>query len=252
MRSGARAALASVSLEIPSGSFTCIVGASGCGKSTLLNMIGGLDTPSAGRIEVAGSVVEGPGPERGMVFQSYALYPWLRVRQNVEFGLRMTKRPKSTWKQVSEGLLEEMGLSDFADAYPRELSGGMRQRVAIARALATDPPVMLMDEPFGALDALTRIGAQRLLLDIWQRHQRTIVFVTHDINEALLLGDQLVVLSSSPGRVKELIPVGFSRPRTAEITGTAEFTQLRERVLSMIFDTSPQSARRPDVRSASA
>jgi NitT/TauT family transport system ATP-binding protein len=180
--------------------------------------------------------VDGPGVDRGMVFQSYALYPWLTVRENVEFGLRMARKGRAERRKVSDGLLAEMGLADCADSYPRELSGGMRQRVAIARSLATDPPVMLMDEPFGALDALTRISAQRMLLEIWQRHRRTIVFVTHDINEALLLGDQVVVLSTSPGRVKKILDVDFARPRTPEISTTPEFVEMREQVLSLIFE----------------
>jgi NitT/TauT family transport system ATP-binding protein len=234
-RSGERLVLDDITLSVPSGSFTCIVGASGCGKSTLLNMIGGLEVVGQGTLTVGGRSVDGPGVDRGMVFQSYALYPWLTVRENVEFGLRMAKRPRQQRREVSDALLAEMGLEGFGDSYPRELSGGMRQRVAIARSLATDPAVMLMDEPFGALDALTRISAQRLLLDIWQRHRRTIVFVTHDINEALLLADQLVVFSASPGRVKEVIPVDFERPRTSAIAATPEFVELRERVLSMII-----------------
>jgi NitT/TauT family transport system ATP-binding protein len=231
-----RPALDDVDLHVPAGRFTCLVGASGCGKSTLLNIIGGLQAPTEGSVTVGGAPVEGPGVDRGMVFQSYALYPWLTVRENVEFGLRMARKGKAERRKVSDELLAEMGLSDFADSYPRELSGGMRQRVAIARSLATDPPVMLMDEPFGALDALTRISAQRLLLELWQRHRRTIVFVTHDINEALLLGDQVVVLSSSPGRIKKVFDIDFPRPRTPAIATTPEFVELREEVLKLIFE----------------
>jgi NitT/TauT family transport system ATP-binding protein len=231
-----RLALDNIDVRVPAGSFTCIVGASGCGKSTLLNMIGGLQTPTEGSVTVGGVEVDGPGVDRGMVFQSYALYPWLTVRENVEFGLRMARKGRAERRKVSDGLLAEMGLADCADSYPRELSGGMRQRVAIARSLATDPPVMLMDEPFGALDALTRISAQRMLLEIWQRHRRTIVFVTHDINEALLLGDQVVVLSTSPGRVKKILDVDFARPRTPEVSTTPEFVEMREQVLSLIFE----------------
>ena len=233
---GERLVLDDIDLHVAAGSFTCIVGASGCGKSTLLNMIGGLQEPTQGSLTVGGVEVEGPGVDRGMVFQSYALYPWLTVRRNIEFGLRMAKVGREARRKVSDGLLAEMGLTDFADSYPRELSGGMRQRVAIARSLATDPPVMLMDEPFGALDALTRISAQRLLLDIWQRHRRTIVFVTHDINEALLLGDQVVVLSTSPGRVRRVFDVDFERPRSPAVATTPEFVALREEVLSLIFE----------------
>jgi NitT/TauT family transport system ATP-binding protein len=233
---GERLVLDDINLHVPAGSFTCIVGASGCGKSTLLNMIGGLQDPSQGSLTVGGVEVEGPGVDRGMVFQSYALYPWLSVRENIEFGLRMARVGREERRKVSDGLLTEMGLKDFADSYPRELSGGMRQRVAIARSLATDPPVMLMDEPFGALDALTRISAQRLLLEIWQRHRRTIVFVTHDINEALLLADQVVVFSASPGRVKKIFPIEFERPRTPAIATAPEFVALREEVLSLIFE----------------
>jgi len=229
-------ALDDVTVEISDAHFACIVGASGCGKSTLLNIMAGLIRPTAGTIEVGERPVEGPGSDRGMVFQSYALFPWLRVRENVEFGPSLKGVSKEERRRTADRLLEEMGLVEFAAAYPRELSGGMKQRVAIARALANDPKVLLMDEPFGALDALTRAGAQRFLTEIWEQHRRTIAFVTHDIDEAIYLGDTVYVMSRRPGRIREVVQVDISRPRSLDDIGTARFAELKHHILSLIFE----------------
>ena len=235
-RRGTVQALEGISLEIPDASFACIVGASGCGKSTLLNIMAGLIRPSWGTVTVDGHAVEGPGAERGMVFQSYTLFPWLKVRENVEFGPQLQGASKQRLRELSGRLLEEMKLSEFASAYPRELSGGMKQRVAIARALANDPEVLLMDEPFGALDALTRSAQQRFLTGIWEQDRRTIAFVTHDIEEAIFLGDTVFVMTPRPGRVREVIPVDIPRPRTFEDMDTPRFAELKHRIFSLIFE----------------
>jgi NitT/TauT family transport system ATP-binding protein len=245
-RGGEVRALDHVTVEIPDGHFACIVGASGCGKSTLLNIMAGLVRPTGGTIDVGDHRVDAPGADRGMVFQSYTLFPWLRVRENVEFGPSLKGVAARERRRISDALLEEMGLTEFARAYPNELSGGMKQRVAIARALANDPAVLLMDEPFGALDALTRAGAQRFLTQIWEQHRRTIVFVTHDIDEAIYLGDTVFVMSPRPGRVKEIVAVDLDRPRSLDDLATTRFAELKHRILSLIFadvDAEPASAR---------
>jgi len=233
-RTGRVHAIDRVTLEIPDAHFACIVGASGCGKSTLLNVMGGLVRPTSGSVHLDGRQIHGPGTDRGMVFQSYTLFPWLRVRENVEFGPKLKGMPKDERRQISGQLLEEMGLAEFARAYPKELSGGMKQRVAIARALANDPKVLLMDEPFGALDALTRAAAQRFLTEIWEQHRRTIAFVTHDIDEAIFLGDTVFVMTPRPGRLHEVIPVEIPRPRTLESLGTQRFSELKQQILELI------------------
>jgi NitT/TauT family transport system ATP-binding protein len=235
-RNGEVRALDDVTVEVADADFVCIVGASGCGKSTLLNIMAGLIRPTAGTVEVGERPVEGPGVERGMVFQSYTLFPWLRVRENVEFGPSLKGVSKAERRRTADRLLEEMGLVEFARAYPRELSGGMKQRVAIARALANDPEVLLMDEPFGALDALTRAGAQRFLTEIWEQHRRTIAFVTHDIDEAIYLGDTVYVMSRRPGRIREIVQVDISRPRSLDDIGTPRFAELKHHILSLIFE----------------
>jgi NitT/TauT family transport system ATP-binding protein len=232
-------ALDEVSLDVPDGGFACIVGASGCGKSTLLNIMGGLVTPSAGRVTVDGRDVDGPGRDRGMVFQSYTLYPWLKVRANVAFGPSLNGRSKAELRELADRLLAEVGLTDFADAYSSQLSGGMKQRVAIARALANDPDVLLMDEPFGALDALSRASAQRFLTSLWQEHRRTIVFITHDIDEAIFLGDTVYVMSRRPGRIQEVISIDLPRPRAVEDLAKPEFARIKARILELIFKDSP-------------
>jgi NitT/TauT family transport system ATP-binding protein len=233
-RRGRVTALEDISLEIPDGHFACLVGPSGCGKSTLLRVMGGLLRPSEGTVHVGGRPVERPGPDRGMVFQSYTLFPWLKVRENVEFGPRLQRVPREARRRTSDALLREMGLDEFAGAYPKELSGGMQQRVAIARALANEPEVLLMDEPFGALDALTRASAQRFLTEVWERHRRTIAFVTHDIEEAVFLGDTIYVMSPRPGRIQEVVQVDVPRPRSLE---DERLSQLRRAILGQIFET---------------
>ena len=224
-----------VSVAIPDGHFACIVGASGCGKSTLLNIMAGLIQPSEGTVLVDGHEIQGPGEDRGMVFQRYTLFPWLRVRENVEFGPKLKGVPKAERREISERLLEEMRLSEFGHSYPKELSGGMQQRVAIARALANDPKVLLMDEPFGALDALTRAAAQRFLTELWEQHRRTICFVTHDIDEAIFLGDTIFVMSPRPGRLRETVRVDLPRPRSLDILERPEFGALKHRILELIL-----------------
>ncbi len=234
-RRGSVVAIEQVSLEIPDAHFACIVGASGCGKSTLLNIMAGLIRPTSGTVLVDGREIEGPGEDRGMVFQRYTLYPWLRVRENIEFGPKLKGVPKPQRREIADRLLEEMNLGKFAHSYPRELSGGMQQRVAIARALANDPKVLLMDEPFGALDALTRASAQRFLTEIWEQHRRTIAFVTHDIDEAVFLGDTIFVMSPHPGRLREVVHVDLPRPRSLDDIGTPEFAALKHRILELIL-----------------
>ena len=235
-RNGEVRALDNVTVDVPDGHFACIVGASGCGKSTLLNIMAGLVEPSSGTVLVGDEHVEGPGADRGMVFQTYTLFPWLRVRENIEFGPSLAGVESGERRRIADGLLEEMGLAEFARAYPTELSGGMKQRVAIARALANNPKVLLMDEPFGALDALTRAGAQRFLTQIWEQHRRTIAFVTHDIDEAIYLGDTVFVMSPRPGRVKEIVSVDIPRPRSLDDVATPRFAELKHRILSLIFE----------------
>jgi ABC-type nitrate/sulfonate/bicarbonate transport system ATPase subunit len=232
---GSVTAIEEVSLEIPDAHFACIVGASGCGKSTLLNIMAGLIEPTSGTVLIGGREVEGPGEDRGMVFQRYTLFPWLRVRENIEFGPKLKGVPKPQRREISDRLLAEMSLDGFANAYPKELSGGMQQRVAIARALANDPQVLLMDEPFGALDALTRASAQRFLTEVWEQHRRTIAFVTHDIDEAIFLGDTIFVMSPHPGRLREIVKVELPRPRSLDDVGTPEFGALKQGILKLIL-----------------
>jgi NitT/TauT family transport system ATP-binding protein len=235
-------AIDDVSVSIPDGQFACIVGASGCGKSTLLNIMAGLTRPTSGSVLVDGQPIDRPAEDRGMVFQRYTLFPWLRVRDNVEFGPKLKGVGRAERHAISEALLAEMGLSEFAHLYPKELSGGMQQRVAIARALANEPKVLLMDEPFGALDALTRASAQRFLTEVWEQHRRTIVFVTHDIDEAIFLGDRIFVMSPRPGRLQEIVDVDIPRPRTLADVGTPRFAELKHHVLSLILGGDGQRA----------
>jgi NitT/TauT family transport system ATP-binding protein len=206
-------ALENVSLAVKRGEFVCLLGPSGCGKSTLLNMIAGFQSPTVGTVTVDGRPVIAPGPDRGMVFQEYALFPWMTVARNVAFGLEIKGTARRAIDAKVAELLETLGLTDFRDRYPKELSGGMRQRVAIARVLALDPPIMLMDEPFGALDALTRRTLQDELLRIWEALGKTIVFVTHSIDEAIYLGNRVVVMTYRPGTIKRDIAITLPRPR---------------------------------------
>ena len=200
-------ALRDINLDIPEGQFVCLLGPSGCGKSTLLNAVAGFSLPSSGAITVNGTTVTGPGPDRGMVFQEYALFPWMTVEQNIGFGLEIKGMDKADIAKRVGDLLSMLGLTDFRIRFPKDLSGGMRQRVAIARVLALDSPIMLMDEPFGALDALTRRNLQDELLRIWSELKKTIIFVTHSIEEAIYLADRIVVMTYRPGTVKRDIVV---------------------------------------------
>ncbi len=233
-RGGVVDALSDVSLDVEENTFVSLVGPSGCGKSTLLRVAAGLVRATAGKIFVDSGAVSEPGADRGMVFQSYTLFPWLTVRGNVEFGLRQRNIPSGTRKEIARSFIELVGLTQFESAYPKELSGGMMQRVAIARALANDPKLLLMDEPFGALDAQTRMDMQELLLDVWQRQPKTIFFVTHDVDEAILLGDRVCVMSGRPGRMVHDELVTFTRPRGTSLRRSAEFDELRNRLLTLI------------------
>lgn len=219
-------ALDEVSLTVEDGSFMTILGASGCGKSTLLNMIAGLDHPSSGQILLDGVPVTAPGPDRVVVFQKAGLYPWLNLRDNIAFGLKMRDGSKVSWPEVDR-VIDLIGLKGFESHKPYELSGGMQQRVAIARALVMHPRVLLMDEPFGALDAQTRETMQDFLIELWERIGATVIFVTHDIDEAIMLGSRLVVMSARPGRVSLDEPVPLARPRNWDMTTTREFLDLK-------------------------
>ncbi len=217
-------ALRNVDLRIEKGEFVCLIGASGCGKSTLLRILAGFETASEGVVEMYGKPINGPSPERGMVFQDYGLFPWLTVAQNIGLGPRQRGLPAKQLHELAMHYTDMVGLGKFANYYPGQLSGGMKQRVAIARVLANDCDVLLMDEPFGALDALTRERLQQELLDIWARTGVTVIFVTHAVEEAVMLSDRVVVMTAGPGRIERDIPLTLARPR--EITGI-EFNQVR-------------------------
>src|SRR5579871_96730 len=226
-----------VSLEIHRREFICVVGASGCGKSTLARIVAGLDEATAGEILLEGKPVAGPGPDRGMVFQGYTLFPWLTVKRNVMFGLEVNGTGRLEAEREAMQWLELIGLEKFADAYPQQLSGGMKQRVAIVRALANQPRILLMDEPFGALDAQTRCKMQAHLLEIWRKIDITIVFITHDLDEAIFLADRILVLSAHPGEVQELIEVPVPRPRNLKQLITPEFLATKARLEELIYAT---------------
>jgi NitT/TauT family transport system ATP-binding protein len=235
-------ALENVSLDIGEGEFVVFLGPSGCGKSTLLRIIAGLDRASQGAVSIGGRPVDGRSPSVGMVFQSYTSFPWLSVEDNIGFGLDLAKVDKAPRKAKVEAILDRVSLSKFAKAYPSRLSGGMQQRVAIARALAVDPGVLLMDEPFGALDALTRVEMQTFLLDLRAQDQKTVVFVTHDIDEAMLLADRIVVFSPHPGRIAEIINVNIAHPRTIDQTERDDFTHLRHKLRQLLFSMATKAA----------
>jgi NitT/TauT family transport system ATP-binding protein len=229
-------ALENLSLEIPDKEFAVIVGPSGCGKSSLLYLLAGLHMPTLGHCRIGDSVINGSGADRGMVFQGYTLFPWLSVQKNVEFGLSLSGMPVSERAAIARRFIADVGLDGFAEAYPNQLSGGMRQRVALARALANDPEVLLMDEPFGALDSQTRAIMQELLLKVWEQNHKTVLFVTHDIDEALLLGDRVYVMSARPGRIIETIDVEIERPRSVEVITSQYFVEQKRRVLGLLHD----------------
>jgi NitT/TauT family transport system ATP-binding protein len=226
-------ALKDINLEIEAGQFVCLLGPSGCGKSTLLNAVAGFSLPSSGTIHVDGKPVVAPGPERGMVFQEYALFPWMTVEQNIAFGLEIKGMPRPDRERRVAALLDMLGMADFRSRFPKDLSGGMRQRVAIARVLALDSPIMLMDEPFGALDALTRRNLQDELLRIWAELKKTVIFVTHSIEEAIYLADRIIVMTYRPGTVKRDLVVTLPRMRDPS---TPEFNALKRDLGEMVME----------------
>ncbi len=228
---GTLSVLEGVDLEVAPGAFTVLVGKSGCGKSTLLRLIGGLEKATRGEILLGERVITGPGLERGMVFQEPRLFPWMTARQNIAFGLRADRHAHES-KEMVEKYLALVGLSGFGDAYPHQLSGGMQQRTALARALVSHPEVLLLDEPFGALDALTRIQMQLEILRIWRENQGTVLLVTHDIDEAVFLGDRIAVMSDRPGTIREIIPVPLARPRDRSAT---PFVKIRRKIYNEFF-----------------
>lgn len=221
-------ALNNIDLELPKGSFTCLVGPSGCGKSTLLRILGELETPTAGSVTI--SAPQTKVPRSAFVFQEHGVFPWFTVLENVAFGEHMAGVPKKPRLETARHWITRAGLDGFEHAYPHQLSGGMRQRIAIARAFATGSPALLMDEPLGALDAQTRRLIQEQLVTLWEAERKTVVLVTHSIEEALLLGDTVVVMSARPGRIKEIINVPFGRPRNIDIEATAEFGELKHHI----------------------
>ena len=227
-------AMQDCSIQILENEFVCIVGASGCGKSTLLRMLAGLDFPTEGTITVNDKPVTGPGVDRGMVFQGYTLFPWLTVEQNLRYGLKLKKMPKPQQDEIVDKYLKIIGLSNFRNAYPHQLSGGMKQRVAIARMLANSPEFLLMDEPFGALDALTRDHLNEELLKIWQKTKKTVIFVTHSIEEATFLSDRVLVMSARPGRVKEMVEIDLPRPRGEATRNDPKFTEYNKYLRGII------------------
>ncbi|MDB5777215.1 MAG: sulfonate transporter ATP-binding protein [Herbaspirillum sp.] len=226
-------ALKDIDLEIPAGEFVCLLGPSGCGKSTLLNAIAGFSLPSQGAIHADGELITAPGPERGMVFQEYALFPWMTVEQNIAFGLEIKGIARAERSARVAALLNMLGMADFGSRFPKDLSGGMRQRVAIARVLALDSPILLMDEPFGALDALTRRNLQDELLRIWAELKKTVIFVTHSIEEAIYLADRIVVMTYRPGTIKRDLRVDLPRMRDPS---TPAFNALKRELGEMVME----------------
>ncbi len=223
-----------INVYVKPNEFVCIVGPSGCGKSTLLNIAAGLLQPSSGQVLVDGISVPGPGADRGMVFQSYTLFPWLTVAQNIGFGLTLQRISRKARKQQIAYYLEVVGLTQFARAYPKQLSGGMKQRVAIARALANNPEVLLMDEPLGALDAQTREQMQQFLLELWEKTHTTILTITHDIEEAIFLSERIYVMSAHPGRIQQEFCIDLPHPRSLDIKLTAEFIEIKRQVIQAL------------------
>jgi NitT/TauT family transport system ATP-binding protein len=241
-------ALDRVSFEARRREFLCIIGPSGCGKSTVARVLAGLDDLTSGEVLLDGAPIHGPGPDRGMVFQGYTLFPWLTVLRNVMFGLQVTGTSRDSAEREARQWIDLVGLKRFVDAYPHQLSGGMKQRVAIARALANRPRILLMDEPFGALDAQTRAQMQSYLLQIWRAVDVTIVFITHDLEEAVYLADRILVLDAHPGRVRELMEVPVPRPRHPDQFMSPPFLAARRHLEELIHPRSHQSSRLPVVR----
>lgn len=233
--SGDVIALKDVTLEIEENEFVAIVGPSGCGKTTLLNILAGLETYDFGTVTFADEPIVGPGIDRGVIFQQYALFPWLTVRKNMEFGLKYRGHSKEKQKEITDHYMEIVGLTEFANLYPKELSGGMKQRVAIARGYATSPKVLLMDEPFGALDAQTRAQLQEDLLRTWETERKTIFFITHDVEEAVLLSQRVVIMSARPGRVKEIVKVDLPYPRNQQTKILPRFNEIKNNIWANVY-----------------
>ncbi|MGN0337652.1 MAG: ABC transporter ATP-binding protein [Lachnospiraceae bacterium] len=241
-KKGPVTAIDHVNLEVKDGEFVMIVGPSGCGKTTLINILGGLNTATSGEVLLDGKPVQGPGADRGMVFQGYSLFPWLSVQKNVEFGLKMKKMPKAQRAEQAKKFIDLVGLTGFENALPKQLSGGMKQRVAIARTLANEPEILLMDEPFGALDAQTRVVMQELLADISKKTKTTILFITHDIDEAVLLGDRIYVMSRRPGTIREVLDVNIPGVRNHESLVLPEFLATKKKIMDMLWQESMDAA----------
>ena len=233
-RNGQVVAVDRVSFNVKHGEFVCLLGPSGCGKSTLLNAIAGFERPFEGQVRILGKAVTAPGPDRGMVFQQPLLFPWKSVRRNIAHGPVMLGKSRAEAASIADGLIEMIGLTRFADAYPHTLSGGMQQRVSIARALANRPGILLMDEPFGALDAQTRVIMQENLLRLWSEFGTTIVFVTHDIEEAIFLADRVLIMSSSPGRILRTVDIRLPRPRSLDLLLQSEFMLIKKECFELI------------------
>lgn len=234
-RNGEMVALNGVDLDIKENEFVCVVGPSGCGKSTLLNIIAGLLEPTSGSVYVDGKEVQGTGPERGVVFQQYALFPWLTVLKNVQFGLKLQGMSEARSRETAMQYLKMVDLEQFAQAYPKELSGGMKQRVAIARAYAVNPQVLLMDEPFGALDAQTRTQLQSELIKTWQEQKKTCFFITHDVEEAVILATKVIIMSARPGRIKKIVDIDLPYPRTQEMKMELPFLDLKSYIWGEVY-----------------
>ena len=241
-KKGPVTAIDHVNLEVKDGEFVMIVGPSGCGKTTLINILGGLNTATSGEVLLDGKPVQGPGADRGMVFQGYSLFPWLSVQKNVEFGLKIKKMPKAQRAEQAKKFIDLVGLTGFENALPKQLSGGMKQRVAIARTLANEPEILLMDEPFGALDAQTRVVMQELLADISKKTKTTILFITHDIDEAVLLGDRIYVMSRRPGTIREVLDVNIPGVRNHESLVLPEFLATKKKIMDMLWQESMDAA----------
>jgi NitT/TauT family transport system ATP-binding protein len=243
---GETEALRGIDFKVHRREFVCVIGPSGCGKSTLVRILAGLEQASSGRVLLDGAPVKGPGRDRGMVFQGYSLFPWLTVKGNVMFGPQAAGSSRTMAESRAREWLDLVGLTKFADAYPHQLSGGMRQRVAIARALANEPRILLMDEPFGALDAQTRARMQKHLLEVWRNVDITILFITHDLDEAVYLADRILVLKPHPGEVQEVIEMPVPRPRHAQQLSGAEFQATRARLEALIHPAQPETGEEQD------
>jgi len=235
-KNGVVKALENITFDVKPGEFVSIIGPSGCGKTTLLNIVAGFIQPTSGKVLVDGEEVRGPGPDRGVIFQQYAVFPWLTVYENVEFGLKnkVNRVPPGKRREIVMKFIKLMGLQNFVNAYPKELSGGMKQRVAIARAYAVNPKILLMDEPFGALDAQTRSFMQEALLKILSQERKTVMFITHSVDEAIFMSDRVIVMSAQPGRIKEIIEIDLPYPRKMEDRTLPEFREYEKKIQSLV------------------